>query len=393
MKNIKSILALSLGLVSLAACSKWTDTEVKNPTSLTTSNKTDGYYARLREYKNSDHEVTFGWFSGWTAKGSSLQSSLAGLPDSIDIVSMWGGWSNLDEAKKADLKHFQEVKGGKALICFLILDIGASITPELTDAKRAEYAAKGIATDKMWTTWRHEFWDWSTENTDAGQAKRIAAAEKYANAICDTIYKYGYDGFDLDAEPSYDHPFDTDYEMWKKPGGGALDYAPAEAFVKAMGKRIGRKAETEEGRKKLFVIDGEPEAFSGEMGHYFDYFISQAYYDGNTPSTNRLTKMINSYGSALSTEEICKRWIITANFESYASTGGNPEGQILSFATYQPVVAGVTYRKGGVGAFRFDMGYSASVADVVQGFSMKDVQGTAHPWMRKAIKIMNPVIE
>lgn len=393
MKNIKSILALSLGLVSLAACSKWTDTEVKNPTDLTSSNKSDAYYARLREYKKSDHQVTFGWFSGWTAKGSSLQSSLAGLPDSIDIISMWGGWGNLDEAKKADLKHFQEVKGGKALICFLILDIGASITPELTDAKKAEYAAKGIAENKMWTTWRHEFWDWSTEDTADGQAKRIAAAEKYANAICDTIYKYGYDGFDLDAEPSYRHPFHTDYEMWKKPGGGAKDYAPAEAFVKAMGKRIGRKAETEEGRKKLFVIDGEPEAFSGEFAHYFDYFISQAYGDGNVPATWRLSNLMRSYGEALGAEEVIKRWIITANFENYASTGGAPDGQLLAFAAYQPTWEGKSYRKGGVGAFRFDMGYRVSVPDHVQGFSMKDVQGTTHPWMRKAIKIMNPVIE
>ncbi len=392
MKNIKSILALSLGLLTVASCSKWTDTEIKNPTSLTTSNKSDGYYARLREYKNSDHQVTFGWFSGWTGKGSSLQSSLAGLPDSIDIISMWGGWSNLEENKKADLKHFQEVKGGKALICFLILDIGASVTPELTDAKRQEYAAAGVAEADMWTKWRHEFWDWSTEDSDAGQAKRIAAAEKYANAICDTIDKYGYDGFDLDAEPSYPHPFATKYEMWKK-DNGTKDYAPAEAFVKAMGKRIGPKAETEAGRKKLFVIDGEPEAFKGDFGHYFNYFISQAYGDQNTPDPNRLTKMIQSYGTVLSTEEICKRWIITANFESYASTGGSPEGQILAFAAYQPSVGGVTYRKGGVGAFRFDMAYSASVADVVQGFSMKDVQGTTHPWMRKAIKIMNPVIE
>ncbi|MDY3090251.1 MAG: glycoside hydrolase family 18 [Porphyromonas sp.] len=393
MKNIKSILALSLGLVSLAACSKWTDTEIKNPTDLTSSNKSDAYYAKLREYKKSDHEVTFGWFSGWTAKGSSLQSSLAGLPDSIDIISMWGGWGNLDEAKKADLKHFQEVKGGKALICFLILDIGASITPELTDAKKAEYAAKGIAEDKMWTTWRHEFWDWSTEDTEAGQAKRIASAEKYANAICDTIYKYGYDGFDLDAEPSYRHPFHTDYEMWKKPGGGAPDYAPAEAFVKAMGKRIGRKAETEEGRKKLFVIDGEPEAFSGEFAHYFDYFISQAYGDGNVPATWRLSNLMRSYGETLGAEEVIKRWIITANFERYASTGGAPDGQLLAFAAYQPTWEGKSYRKGGVGAFRFDMGYRVSVPDHVQGFSMKDVQGTTHPWMRKAIKIMNPVIE
>lgn len=392
MLNKKSMLALTAGLLALASCSKWTETEVKNPTILTGSNKSAQYYENLRAYKASDHEITFGWFSGWTGTGSSPQGLLAGLPDSMDVISLWGGWSNLSDDKKADLKNFQEVKGGKALICFLILDIGASITPPLTDAKRKEYADAGVAEADMWTKWRHEFWDWTTEATAEGHAKRLISAEKYANAICDTIDKYGYDGFDLDAEPSYSHPFKTDYEMWRSQGADDA-YGPAKAFVKAMAKRIGPKAETEAGRKKLFVIDGEPEAFSGEFAHYFNYFISQAYNDGNTPSSYRLQKLIESYGSVLSVEEICKRWVLTVNFESYAAQGGSPAGQILKFAAYQPTVDGKTYRKGGVGAFRFDMAYAAKVDDNVAGFNMKDVQGTTHPWMRKVIKIMNPVIE
>lgn len=400
--NKTSILAVALGTLALGSCSKWTDTEIKDPTQLVGANKTPEYYEALRAYKQTDHQVAFGWFSGWTGVGSSLQSSLAGLPDSVDFVSLWGGWKNPNQAQLEDLRFVQKTKGTKALVCFLLLDIGEQVTPELTKEKKEEYKAKGISENMYWTTWRHEYWGWSKERTAEGAAKRIAAAEKYANAVCDTIFKYGYDGFDLDAEPSYAHPFHTEYELWKDPyidtnlqgvSRKVQQYAPAYAFVRAMGKRIGPKAETEEGRKKLFCVDGEPEAFEGEMSTYFNYFISQAYDDGPTPGIGRLRQMINAFGSAMSPEEIAKRWIITANFESYAAKGGAVPGQLLTFAAYSPVWEGKKYRKGGVGTFRMDQEYAISVPDNVAGYDLSDVKGTTYPWLRKSIQIMNPVIK
>ncbi|KGN70177.1 glycoside hydrolase family 18 [Porphyromonas sp. COT-239 OH1446] len=387
--NKTSLLAFALGALVLGSCDKWTETEIKNPTSLVGSNKSPEYYESLRAYKQTDHEVAFGWFSGWTGVGSNLQSSLAGLPDSVDFVSLWGGWKNPNAAQLEDLRFVQQVKGTKALVCFLLLDIGDQLTPAIPDAKRQEYKDKNIAESLHWRTWRHEFWDWSSAATEEGKAKRIAAAERYANAVCDTIFKYGYDGFDLDAEPSYPHPFNTDYELWRGPNG----YEVAYAFVRTMGKRIGPKAETAEGRKKLFCVDGEPEAFKGEMCQYFNYFISQAYNDGAEPSSGRLGSMVRAFGDAMSVEEICKRWIVTVNFESYAAKGGAVPGQLLTFAAHKPVWEGVKYRKGGVGSFRMDQEYVAQAPDKVAGFDMSDVKGATYPWLRKAIHIMNPIIK
>lgn len=60
----------------------------------------DEYYAALRAYKQTDHQVAFGWFGGWSGEGAYMKSSLAGIPDSVDIVSIWGNWSNITEAQK-----------------------------------------------------------------------------------------------------------------------------------------------------------------------------------------------------------------------------------------------------------------------------------------------------
>ena len=79
---------------ALTACDDWLDTEIKDPANLTISNKDEAYYARLREYKKSDHPVAFGWYGNWTGTGASYENSLKGLQDSVDFVSLWGNWKN-----------------------------------------------------------------------------------------------------------------------------------------------------------------------------------------------------------------------------------------------------------------------------------------------------------
>ena len=81
----------------------------------------DEYYAALRAYKQTDHQIVFGWFGNWTGEGAFMKSSLAGIPDSVDIVSIWGNWSNLTEAKIKDLRFCQEVKGTRFTMCFTLL--------------------------------------------------------------------------------------------------------------------------------------------------------------------------------------------------------------------------------------------------------------------------------
>ena len=384
--KIKNILAVSaLALTTLASCSKWTDMEIQHPVDLTKPGHNEAYYKALRDYKNSDHQIAFSYYSAWTGVGTNMQSSLMGLPDSVDLVSLWGGWKNPTEAQLKDLRAAQQKKGLKAMICFLVLDMGAGVTPDPTEAEKAAL--------KEGESWTHKYWGWSTAQTPEGKAARRAAVVKYANAICDVIEKYGYDGFDIDAEPTYSHPFSTNYEMWrmdKEDGVSTL----MTLFIETLGKRIGPMAETEAGRKRILAVDGEPDALPPTHAKYFNYFIIQAYGDGVGYSNGHFQGMLRAYKDVLSVEEICKKSIFVVNFESGATRGGQAGlGQILNFALQNPVVGGVTYRKGGVGAFRVDLEYAITTPDVVNGIDMSPVKGLSYPWWRRAIQLMNPTIK
>ena len=384
--KIKNILAVSaLALTTLASCSKWTDMEIQHPVDLTKPGHDEAYYKALRDYKNSDHQIAFSFYSAWTGVGTNMQSSLMGLPDSVDLISLWGGWKNPTEAQLKDLRAAQQKKGLKAMICFLVLDMGAGVTPDPTEAEKAAL--------KEGESWTHKYWGWSTAQTPEGKAARRAAVVKYANAICDLIEKYGYDGFDIDAEPNYSHPFSTNYEMWRMDREDGVSTLMT-LFIETLGKRIGPMAETEAGRKRILAVDGEPDALPPTHAKYFNYFIIQAYGDGVGYGNGHFQGMLRAYKDVLSVEEICKKSIFVVNFESGATRGGQAGlGQILNFALQNPVVDGVTYRKGGVGAFRVDLEYAITTPDVVNGIDMSPVKGLSYPWWRRAIQLMNPTIK
>ena len=384
--KIKNILAVSaLALTTLASCSKWTDMEIQHPVDLTKPGHDEAYYKALRDYKNSDHQIAFSYYSAWTGVGTNMQSSLMGLPDSVDLISLWGGWKNPTEAQLKDLRAAQQKKGLKAMICFLVLDMGAGVTPDPTEAEKAAL--------KEGESWTHKYWGWSTAQTPEGKAARRAAVVKYANAICDVIEEYGYDGFDIDAEPNYSHPFSTNYEMWRMDREDGVSTLMT-LFIETLGKRIGPMAETEAGRKRILALDGEPDALPPTHAKYFNYFIIQAYGDGVGYGNGHFQGMLRAYKDVLSVEEICKKSIFVVNFESGATRGGQAGlGQILNFALQNPVVDGVTYRKGGVGAFRVDLEYAITTPDVVNGIDMSPVKGLSYPWWRRAIQLMNPTIK
>ena len=106
------IVLISLATTSLIGCSDWTESEAKTfPESIVS----DEYYAALRAYKQTDHQVAFGWFGGWSGEGAFMKSSLAGIPDSVDIVSIWDNGTNLSEAQRKDMAFCQNMKGTKIM--------------------------------------------------------------------------------------------------------------------------------------------------------------------------------------------------------------------------------------------------------------------------------------
>ncbi len=406
--KLNKLLLLVVGTaLTLTACSKdWLEPKPLNPVQLVGSNKTEAYYENLRAYKKTDHQVMFGWFGNWSGVGASLQGSLAGLPDSVDFVSLWAAWQHPTEAMLEDLRYVQEVKGTRAVVAGLLFEIGDKITPSIPEATKEAYKKEGVKDDEMWTKWRRSFWGFTEADLMANNEVLDKAVVKYANALCDTIFKYGYDGFDLDAEPNYAQPFSVIGELWNKtnPSATGEKYPTLKLFLQTMSKRIGPMAETAEGRKKMLVVDGEPEEMPRELAGAFDYYIFQAYNDGRYPSSRRVENVVRELQKeegkegGREVEDIIKRCIFTVDFESGATTGGKGTlAQMVSFAAYQPTYKGKVYRKGGVGAYHLEYGYPIPIdaKDIKEktGFDMSGVQGATYPWTRMAISIMNPIIK
>ena len=358
---------IGLAALSLAACSDWTDIEretypeqdninlyiplieAQSEEDLTPAMRE--HYRQIREYRKTPHVKGFGWYGNWTGKGTNAQNYLKMLPDSVDFVSLWGARGNLSAEQKADLKFFQDVKGGKALLCWIIQDIGSAITPEGEDM--------------------HSYW-LNKANSDAVEASKL-----YAHAIADTIVKYNLDGFDIDYEPNYGNKgniVDDDDRMF--------------IFVDELGKHFGPKS----GTGKLLIIDGEPQSIKNrpDVGPYFDYFIIQAYKPGND---NNLDKrlidggvagpgLVQTYGSVMSEEQITKMTIMTENFEAvdaamdggypYTDRYGNSMKSLEGMARWQPKNG---FRKGGVGSYHMEAEYPTN---------------PEYKNLRKAIQIMNP---
>lgn len=365
--NISKLLYAGLAAVALVGCSEWTE-----PKPETYANQ-DGlkrfiplleaqgeedlspsvaeYYAKVREYRKTPHVMGFGWFGNWTGKGDNPMRYLKALPDSVDFVSLWGTRGNLSEEQKSDLNFFQKVKGGKALLCWIVQDIGDQLTPT------------GETAQSYWVE-------------KLGNGNPQEAARAYARAICDTIEKYNLDGFDIDYEAGYGHhsrntaaPIAVRGQII---GTGEGENATMHAFIDELHKRLKPAG-------RLLVMDGEPNLLSTETSKLVDYYIYQAYYESSTYAAR--SKMNQPH-----LDNYVRKTILTVEFEKYWRQGGvayysseraeipyaSQGAQLFDYATLE--VDGV--RIAGVGTYHMEY----------------DIEGGPYRWLRAALHFGNVVL-
>ena len=296
------------------------------------------------------------------------------LPDSVDIVSLWGTHGELTEDQKTDLKLFQDVKGGKVLLCWIVSSVGDQLTP------------KGKTATDYWIT-------------EKGGGDFLEGVKAYANAICDTIEKYNLDGFDIDYEPyyggsgnlatalqSYEDGGETYHYDWKK--YPAADYVGAEAdiidassernigmytFVKTLYDRLHPKG-------RIILFDGEPYKLSTEASKMINFYVYQAYDESTTYAALNKVRQ----GSKLDNWE--GKTFLTLEFQKYSKTGGfprytssNPEIQKLDagrqIMDYATMLMPNGKRIAGIGTYHMEL----------------DTEGGSYRFLRQALNAGNRV--
>lgn len=366
MKKLLYVILAAMGALMFVQCSDWTEMEPKftEPVNI----NSEDYYKALREYKKSDHQVVFGWYSEWTGTGTNMNNQLRGIPDSMDIVSLWGNAFNLTEAQKSDLKEVREKKGTRVLYCQHIMDIGRAHTPASVEndfiVDGVQYASKGEAMAAYWG-W-YEGWPNRNGYGDTSPEGIEKAIRKYARVIADSIIKYGYDGFDIDFEPNFTFP------------GDICSYSDRmHILLDELSKDFGPKS----GTGRLLMLDGEPQTLITASGPLLDYYVVQSYYcSGDANLDYRFGLLLNKFGSVEDEATILKKTIWCEDFEKHKGDGGpvfTTRDGVVTYSLkgmamyYRP---GVDARLGGVGAYRFNL--CRPVNDYL--------------FMREAIQVLNP---
>lgn len=328
MKIMKYIMPLLLIACMFASC----DTDVENATVVAPTTYGPQYYKNLRDYKKSDHSIAWGWFADYT-QSTSLATRFLGLPDSLDICSLWGGIPS-DDSTHVDthylpevyreMKYVQEVKGTRLVVPSIIR----------------------IRT-------RPEFYDsiWVKQNDPLGSLRA------YAQDLLRPIFENGLDGIDMDYEPEGD-PLTGSY----------LDY-----FVEYVGQFVGPMASPDStftypdgftikgNPNMLLCIDYYNSAPGSNTNKFTNWYVNQTY--GGSPGRVPF--------SGCPTEKVVYTENVGDNWKDAEC------GQLLNYARYQPS----TGRKGGFGAFFMHRDY------INTGYGCSNYAN-----MRHGIQIQNPVI-
>jgi hypothetical protein len=313
---------ITITAMLLAGCKKQT-----TPAALSLQNPrqySDAYFANLRAYKKTDHQVFYGWFAAYGNKegviadykqSPSYGEHIAGLPDSLDFCSLWAGIPSLKQNDSLstynpiayhEMRQSMEVRGIKMVI------------PEITRIQK--YNGKFALNDQG-----------------------IAA---YADYLLKMVFDYDLDGLDLDYEPEGDWLQGTNFAK----------------FVEYLGQKVGPKS-TNPG--KYLIVDYYNQTPPSSVEPFINFLVNQSYTQGTT--TSSATFLQGRYNAV----SWCptRKFIVTENLGEWWANGGSPfteaNGNTLTkdgkqmyslegMARWNPAQG----KKAGWGGFYFDRDYN-----------------------------------
>ena len=311
------------------------------------------YYQNLREWKKAAFDkdgiaarsISYIFFADY----GSMAFRFADIPDSVDVINLWGGVPKFGSLDYQEMKACQQVKGMKLVGCRItrLLEnnswvMEAEVPSFMKAYEKYKYDNMGRVISGKMTEQELE-----SAARDAGSAACAADAAAHktvdengnypewviyaAKPILDEIEKYGLDGYDLDYEPMGNgEPFS--------------DGACFATFVKYLAQFIGPKSANPE---TLLIIDRNSGAGSAEFAPLCNFWVYQKY--GGLGGASQATQ--SDFGSNLNRDNgwVPAQIIVT---ENVGDTYGNGCGVLEQMAGFQPSTCGQQYgHKGGFASF------------------------------------------
>jgi len=337
------------------------------------SEKDRAYYENLRDWKKSEHTISYVYFAAWAPpegatslfiEYKNMKPRLMSLPDSLDIVNLWMGTPMKEEYTDAcfygnvkneetgeierapmhtydfspnayfDLEYCQKFKGTKFVM----------------HADASHYGQEFDLEGKKWTV--------------SGSDEESIRA--YGRLVVDIVNTHGLDGVDFD------------YEGW---GSQQIFWV-----VDEVGKTFGPKGTNPE---KLLIVDyfgGYPGA---NIEPYINYLVKQAY---------------SAQGSSVGGPSWCpaEKMVYCEQYEQSSGegpnylnggypAGTNPQGEkMYTLERYARYSSEATEGKGGgFGAYYIDNDYDNGASALEKKeYSMTNFSN--YGFLRRAIQIINP---
>lgn len=324
--NFKTIISGLFSAVLLAGTMISCNTDIENLDIQKPYTYSEQYYENLRAYKASDHQVSFMWFADYSSSHS-MGIRFLGLPDSLDICSLWGGIPSDIEGKPntfynpqvhEEMRFIQKVKG----------------------TKLTYVTFPGIGTNK----WLEKYFP----EKDTLTSDTLAVIKAYGDSLLRIVENNDLNGMDLD------------YEIHG-------DWMHGNNFVKLieyLGQYIGPKSKNPE---KMLLVDFYSDYPPAGTEPYVTYFVRQAYTQGFTEHNASRLQSYYDYIEWTAPE----KFIVTENIGDHWQNGGSPfteadgnqykdNGERLysleGMARWNPVQG----RKGGFGAFYGHRDYNSN---------------------------------
>lgn len=310
------------------------DSEIENENEQKPFTVDEQYYENLRNYKKTDHSICFGWYAGYSNVGSpSMADHFVGLPDSMDIVSLWMGVPSGDLLE--EMYEVRRKKGTRFVLCSFC---------QIKD---------------------------SYPHTDEG-------LEQLAMGLVDVINRYDLDGLDIDFEPGQD---------WVQ--GEVM-----EKLVKILGRHLGPQSGT--GKLFIMDYARGAHIPTEVMEPYFDYVICQTYTSSMVSELqdqfDRLSKWY-SPKKFIVTEQIGWYWqnggvSFTEANGNKVDSWGNPLYSLMGMARWNPTQG----RKGGFGAYYFEYEYNTN-RPANQAIGDTESKPISYYSLRRGIQEQNPAVK